>query len=333
MADKTFLPYGRQQVDEEDIAAVVQVLRSEWLTTGPMVEQFEEAVANFVEAPFAVAVSSGTAALHAAMFALNIGPGDEVILPSMTFAATANAVVYQGGTPVFADVDPATLLLDTANLEDLLTPRTRAIIAVDYAGQPCNYSDLQRLKERHGLALVADASHSLGAEYRGKKCGVWADLTTFSFHPVKPLTTAEGGMVVTSCGEYAERIRRFRNHGINLDYQQRSEQGGWYYEMTELGYNYRISDLQSALGLSQLKKLPGWLKKRRQIADIYRKELAGQTVVRPLTQLPNVAHGYHLFVVRVPVSQRARLFAALRAEACRFFQGCRKRMSKGLSPA
>lgn len=194
--NNNFLPYGRQVVAEDDIAAVVGVLRSDWLTTGPKVAEFEAAVAGFCGASQAVAVSSGTAALHAAMVALDIGPGDEVIVPAITFVATANCVVYQGGTPVFADVEADTLLIDPADVARKITPRTKAIIAVDYAGQPCDYDQLRNLADRHGLALVADACHSLGGEYRGRKVGTLADLTIFSFHPLKHITTAEGGEVV-----------------------------------------------------------------------------------------------------------------------------------------
>jgi len=209
-----FIPYGRQCIDEDDIAAVVDVLRSDWLTTGPKVAEFEEAIAQFVGAKHAVAVSSGTAALHAAMYAIGIGLGDEVILPPMTFVATANSVVFQGGTPVFADVDPDTLLIDPNEVEAKITPRTKAIVAVDYAGQPCDYDSLRAIARKHGLILMADACHALGAEYKGKRVGTLADLTVFSFHPVKHITTGEGGMVTTDDPGLADRMRLFRNHGI-----------------------------------------------------------------------------------------------------------------------
>ena len=293
------IPYGRQQIDEDDIQAVVEVLRSDWLTTGPKVAEFEQAVTDFVGAKYAVAVNSGTAALHAAMYAIGIGPGDEVILPPMTFAATANAVVFQGGTPVFADVDPDTLLINPNEVEDKITPRTKAIVAVDYAGQPCDYDALRAIAERNGLFLVADACHALGAEYKGKKVGMLADLTVFSFHPVKHITTGEGGMVTTDDPEFAERMRMFRNHGITRNPSKFLNANSpmpsapcsnlhapcdmpFYYEMQDLGYNYRITDFQCALGISQLKKLPKFLKRRREIAACYDKALADIPGIEPL---------------------------------------------------
>ena len=269
-----FLPYGRHSVDQDDIAAVGAVLCSDWLTTGPKVAEFERTVADFVGARHAVAVSSGTAALHAAMHALGIGPGDEVIVPPLTFAASANCVLYQGGTPVFADVAGDTLLLDPKEVERRITPRTRAILAVDYAGQPCDYDALRALAGQHKIPLVADSCHALGARYKGVPAGQLADLTVFSFHPVKHITTGEGGMVVGGNAELVERARRFRNHGITNDARQRMEQGSWAYEMVELGFNYRLSDLQCALGCSQMSKLPQWLQRRRELAALYDRSFA-----------------------------------------------------------
>ncbi|HDL77540.1 MAG TPA: aminotransferase class I/II-fold pyridoxal phosphate-dependent enzyme, partial [Lentisphaerae bacterium] len=280
------IPYARQLIDEDDIRAVVDVLRSDWLTTGPKVEEFELAVAEFAGARFGVAFSSGTAALHGAMFALKVGPGDEVIVPSLTFAATANCVAFMGARPVFADVVEDTLLIDPADVERKITPRTRGIIAVDYAGHPCDYARLGDVARRHGLFLVADACHSLGARYRGRPVGSLADMTVFSFHPVKHITTGEGGMVVTDHEEWARRLRMFRNHGITRDpadfspltsdlrpptsdhrpptsdlrpqssdhrppssvLRPPSSDSSWFYEMVELGFNYRLTDIQCALG-------------------------------------------------------------------------------------
>ena len=277
------IPYGKQSIDEDDIQAVIEVLKSDWLTTGPKVGEFEQAVANFVGSKYAVAVSSGTAALHAAMFAIGIGPGDEVIVPPITFAATANCVVYQGGIPVFADVDPETLLIDPKEAENKITPRTKAIIAVDYAGQPCNYDKLLSISKNHNIPLIADSCHALGALYKGRPVGSIADLTVFSFHPVKHITTGEGGMITTNNEEYEKRMRIFRNHGITTDHRQREKQGSWFYEMVELGYNYRITDFQSALGISQLPKLPQWLKRRWEIAARYDDELSKIPGIRPLS--------------------------------------------------
>lgn len=314
----TLLPYGQQWVDEDDISAVESVLRSAWLTTGPRVPEFEQAFARAVGAREAVAVSSGTAALHAAMFALGIGPGDEVIVPSMTFAASANCVVFQGGTPVFADVDPKTLLLDPTAVAAAITPRTRAIIAVDYAGQPCDYDVLREMAADHGLALVADAAHALGGAYKGRPVGALADLTTFSLHPVKHITSGEGGIVTTDRPDLAQRMRRFRNHGITTDHRQREAAGSWYYEMVDLGYNYRLTDIQCALGLSQLQKLSEWVARRRAIARRYDAAFADLPGVRPLGVRPEVVHAYHLYVIRLEpeylAADRDLIFAALRAE-------------------
>lgn len=297
--DSFFLPYGRQVIGEDDIEAVIAALRSDWLTTGPRVNGFEEAVADYCGVAHGVAVSSGTAALHAAMAAIGIGPGDEVIVPAMTFAATANAVVYQGGTPVFADVLADTLLLDPDSVEARITSRSKAIVAVDYGGQPCDYQALRAIADRHGLRVVADGCHSLGAEEKGKKVGTMADCTAFSFHPVKHITTGEGGMVVTDDGELAAIMRRFRNHGISTDHRQREALGTWQYEMVALGYNYRISDFQCALGASQLTKLPAFLDRRRRIAARYGEAFVGSAAIRPLALRPGVVSAWHLYVVRL----------------------------------
>ena len=305
----TFIPYGRQSIDADDIDAVVRVLRSDWLTTGPAVEQFERDVCEYVGSRHAVAVCNGTAALHCAVHALGIGAGDEVIVPSMTFAATANCVLYQGAKPVFADICPDTLLIDPKSAEAAITPRTKAIIAVDYAGQPCDWKALKDLADKRGLALVADASHALGAEYSGQKVGTLADITVFSFHPVKHVTTGEGGMCVTADEHFARKMRTFRNHGITTTAAQREKAGGWFYEMTELGFNYRITDIQCALGSSQLKKLDGWIARRNALAQAYDAAFSGSAVA-PLCHTIDSLHAYHLYVVRV--SERDAVFKRLR---------------------
>jgi UDP-4-amino-4,6-dideoxy-N-acetyl-beta-L-altrosamine transaminase len=315
---RTSLPYGRQSIDEADIEAVVKVLRGDWLTTGPTVKAFEGVFAGVAGARHAVAVSSGTAALHASVAALNIQAGDEVIVPALTFAATANCVVYQRGTPVFADVDADTLLIDPADVSAKITERTRAVIAVDYAGQPCDYDRLLELTQARGLALIADACHSLGATYRGRPVGSLADLNVFSLHPVKAMTTAEGGMITTHDDELAGRTRRFRNHGVTTDHFQRDQQASWYYEMVELGFNYRLSDVQCALGKSQLKKLADWILRRREIARRYDEAFAEIPEIEPLGKLSGAESAYHLYVIRLRTSaliaERAPIFAALRAE-------------------
>lgn len=312
------LPYGRQWIDDDDITAVIETLRSDWLTTGPKVDEFERAFAEFTGAEHAVAVSNGTAALHAAAHAAEIGPGDEVIVTPMTFAASANAILYMGATPIFADVEPDTLLLDPVKVEAKITSRTKAIIAVDYAGHPADWDALHEIASRHGLRLIDDACHAVGGSYRGRSVGTLADLNTFSFHPVKHFTTGEGGMITTHDADLAQRMRVFRNHGITTDHRQRAAQGGFFYEMVELGYNYRITDIQCALGISQLRKLRESVKRRTQIAAMYDAAFADMNSVRPLAVRPDVEHSYHLYMIQIDTDvlgmDRGEVFKALRAE-------------------
>ncbi|MEZ0328565.1 MAG: UDP-4-amino-4,6-dideoxy-N-acetyl-beta-L-altrosamine transaminase [Dissulfuribacterales bacterium] len=306
------IPYGRHLIDEDDIRSVSETLVSHWLTTGPKVSEFEAAVAAFVHSEHAVAVSSGTAALHTAMHCLGIGSGDEVIVPAITFVATANAVVFCGGTPVFADVDLNTLLINPKDVEAKITSNTRAIVAVDYAGQPCDYDALRGICERHGLVLVADACHSLGATQGGIPASRWADIAVFSFHPVKHITTGEGGMVVTNRADWAKEARMFRNHGIETDHREREHLGTWAYDMVKLGYNYRITDIQCALGISQLKKLPRWIAQRRRLSEYYSQLLADIGWLEPLKQVSE-GHVWHLYVIKLQeVGLRQRLFHVMR---------------------
>lgn len=312
------LNYGRQSVDENDIAAVAEVLRGSWLTTGPKVAEFEEKMCGLTGAKYAIAVNSGTAALHAVMNACGISEGDEVIVPTMTFAATANAVRYCGGTPVFADVDPDTLLIDPKSVQERLSPRTKAVVAVDYAGQPAPYDSLDTIASGEGLTVLADACHSLGATSAGRSVGTLAKMTAFSFHPVKPITTGEGGMVCTNDSAYTKAVRRFRNHGLDLDQREREAKGIWSYEMIDLGYNYRLTDIQSVLGCCQLEKLPLWIKRRNQIAGFYVSAFRDLPEIEPLFRVPHSNHGYHLFVVKLDLERvsvdRDQILRALRAE-------------------
>jgi perosamine synthetase len=312
------LPYGRQQIDDADIAAVTEILRSDWLTTGPMIPEFEAAFAAATGSKEAVAVSNGTAALHAALFALGVGAGDEVIVTPMTFAASANAALYLRAKPVFADVDPETLLLDPETIPARISPRTKAIVAVDYAGQPCDYDAIYAVADAHGLAVLDDACHAIGGSYKGRPVGSLADVNTFSLHPVKHMTTGEGGMITTDDAEMAQKMRVFRNHGITTDHRQRAEQGGFFYEMVDLGFNYRLTDFQAALGISQLRKLPGWVTRRQEIARQYDRAFAEMDGVVPLTVREDVEHGYHLYMVQFELEKlqadRAEIFSALRAE-------------------
>jgi perosamine synthetase len=315
----SLLSYGKQCLQQDDIDAVTSVLTSDWLTTGPRVTEFEHAFAQAVQVKDAVAVSNGTAALHTAMYALGIREGDEVIVPTMTFAATANCVLYRGARPVFADVDPGTLLIDPECVEALITPRTKAIIAVDYAGHPCDYDRLADIAEHHNLRLVDDACHALGGKYRNRPVGTLAELNTFSFHPVKHITTGEGGMIATDNPELARRMRLFRAHGIATDHRQREQDGSWVYEMIDLGYNYRLTDFQCALGTSQLKHLTAWVERRQEIARRYTSAFRDIPGVNPLAVRKDVSHAYHLYVVQfdpavLKNADRTCIFKALRAE-------------------
>jgi len=314
----TLLPYARQTIEDDDVQAVVAALRSDWLTTGPTVEAFERAAASAVEARHAVAVSSGTAALHAAVFAAGIGPGDEVITSSLTFVASANAVLYLGGTPVFADIRPDTLNVDPAEVAVRVTPKTRAILPVDFAGQPCDLDGLGEISRARGLAMIEDAAHALGASHKGRPVGAIADLTTFSFHPAKLITTGEGGMVTTNRDDLAARLRRFRNHGLETDFRERTARGAPYSPMVDLGYNYRLTDLQCALGLSQLAKLESLLKRRARVAERYSAALGRVDAVKVPAVLPHGRPAWHIFPILLETERisadRDTILAALRAE-------------------
>ena len=312
------LPYGHQIIDDADVAAVVSALRSDWLTTGPAVEAFESEFAQAVGAKYAVALANGTAALHAAAFAAGVGPGTSAITTPLTFAASANCVRYLGGRVSFADVQADTLNIDPARVAELVTADTRAIVAVDYTGHPADLDELQREAHLAGAVLIEDAAHALGGLYKGRRVGSVADLTTFSFHPVKQITTGEGGIVTTDDERLASRVRLFRNHGMTTDARQREATGGWHYDIVELGFNYRLTDLQCALGRSQLPRLEGWIARRTEIAAQYRDALQAE----PALELPSVRadreSAWHLYVIRLRLDRlrvgRADVFRALRAE-------------------
>src|SRR5215471_2745909 len=314
----TLLPYGRHSLDQQDIQAVVEVLRSDWLTTGPKVAEFEERFAEWVGAKHAVSFSSGTAALHGAAFTPGLGPRDEAITTPLTFCATANCVVYQGATPVFADVSADTLNLDPARVSEKITKQTKAVIAVDYAGQPSDLDELRAKAQRHRLIFIEDACHALGAEYRGKRVGSLADMTIFSFHPVKHLTTGEGGMVTTQDAKLAETLRRFRNHGISSEARQRQQSGQWFYEMVLLGFNYRLTDVACALGLNQLDRLESNLARRREIAARYTKAFREIPAVIAPDVRDELNPAWHLYPIRLKREllsvDRGEIFRALRAE-------------------
>jgi UDP-4-amino-4,6-dideoxy-N-acetyl-beta-L-altrosamine transaminase len=326
---ETPLPYGRHWVEEEDIQAVVNVLRSDWITMGPKIDEFEQSVCCYTGAQYAVAVSSGTAALHGAMFGLGIKPGDEVITTPMTFVATANAILYLGGTPVFADIDSKTGNIDPNEIEKKVTPKTKAIIPVHYAGLPCDIAAIREIADRYNLKVVEDAAHALGAEY--EIGGTWykvggcahSDMAIFSFHPVKHITTGEGGMILLNDKALEEKTRRIRMHGVSLDIRKRLDKESiWLYEMVDLGYNYRISDFQCALGISQLKKLNRFLKRRVEITERYYsafQEVEELSLPNPSSSLAAVnKHAWHLYVIQLQLDKlkgtRENIYFALRAE-------------------
>lgn len=310
----TWLPYGHHEIDDEDVAAVVETLRGKWLTQGAKVGEFEEAVAHSCGAAYGVAFSSGTAALHAACVAAGVGPGDVAITTPLTFAATANVAVYCGAIPRFADIQPDTLNIDPARIEEQLTERTRVIVPVDFAGQPADLDWILSLARKHHVMVVEDATHALGARLRGRPVGAIADMTVFSFHPVKHITTGEGGMVVTNDATLADRLRTFRHHGIVQPDRRRP----WCYDIVQLGHNYRITDVQCALGLSQLRKLAGRIERRQQLAQRYRRTLAHADGVSLPAVRKDVEHAWHIFVVLLALEKltvdRDTIIERLRSE-------------------
>lgn len=307
------IPYGKQTIDQDDIQAVVDVLKSDFLTTGPKIAEFEQTVADYVGAKYAVAISNGTSALHAACFAAGIGPGDEVITTPLTFAASANCVLYCGGTPVFADVDPKTYNIDPEDIRRKITDRTKAIIAVHLAGQPCDMDAIHSIAHEYGLIVIEDGAHALGSVYKGKKVGSLSDMTTFSFHPVKPITTGEGGMIVTDNEEFYKKMALFRSHGITRDDSMMTRNDGpWFYQQFDLGYNYRITDIQCALGCSQMKKLDRFLARRKEIVARYKEAFADcDNIITPY-QLSDTESGWHLYIVQVKNCDRRQVFEAMR---------------------
>jgi perosamine synthetase len=308
------IPYGRQWIDDEDIAAVVDVLRSEYLTTGPAVKAFEQALLEASGARRAVAMNSGTSALHGMYFAAGLSQGDEIVTTPLTFAATANAALYLGASVRFVDVLPDTGNIDPAAVDAAIGERTRLVVAVDYAGHPADYDELAAVTGARRVTLLADAAHSLGATYRGRRVGTLAHASALSFHPVKPITTAEGGAVVTDDHGLADRAARFRTHGITRDPSvMERDDGPWHYEQHDLGFNYRLTDLQAALGRSQLRHLDDFIARRRAIAARYLEAFADIEALSVPHVREGVEPGWHLFVVRVPTAAlRGPMFERLR---------------------
>lgn len=312
-----YIPYGKQWIEEDDIQAVIEVLKSDYLTTGPKIKEFEEMIAGCVNAEYSVAVSNGTAALHAACFAAGVGEGDEIITSPITFAASANCALYLGAKPVFADIDPATYNINPNDIIKKITDRTKAIIPVHFTGQPCDMDEILNIAREYNLVVIEDGAHALGAEYKGKKVGSIGDMTTFSFHPVKHITTGEGGAITTNNRELYEKLAMFRTHGITRDSGKLiKNEGAWYYEQHFLGYNYRLTDIQAAMGISQLKKLGKFLEKRRELVAKYNEAFKGIECIITPAQSEFAQSAWHLYIIKLDLMKfginRKEIFDQLR---------------------
>ncbi len=295
------LSYGKQTIDQVDIKKVISVLTSDYLTQGPLIDEFEKKLAKYCGTKYAVAFSSGTAALHGACFAAEIRSCDEVITTPMTFAASANCVLYCGGKPIFADIRDNLPIINPEEIKKRITKKTKAIIPVDYSGMPADYDEINYLAKKNNLIVIADASHSLGASYKGKKVGKLADMTVFSFHPVKIITTGEGGAVVTDNEKFYKKLILFRTHGITKDSELLINKniGPWYYEMQELGFNYRLTDIQAALGISQMNKINQFILKRQQISKRYIKEFQKWKNIAFIKIPSDRTSAWHLFPIQL----------------------------------
>ena len=308
-----FIPYGHQWIDEKDIAEVVKVLKSDWITTGPKIEEFENALRRYVGCKYAVAVNSGTSALDIAVQTLNLPRGSEIITTPFTFVATSNAVLYNNLKPVFADIEKDTRNINPEEVRKKITDKTKAIIYVDYAGHPCDIEEIKDIAEEHDLYLIEDASHAIGAEYKGKKIGNFADMTIFSFHPVKHITTGEGGVVVTNNKEFYERLKMLRNHGIDKSALDRfGPKAGWAYDLKFLGRNYRITDFQAALGISQLKKLDEFIGRRAKIVYMYNEAFEDMPEIETPVVNPHVKPAWHIYTVLLNSINRDEFFSKMR---------------------
>lgn len=295
----SFLPFSPPDITEQEIEAVVEVLRSGWITTGPKTKQFEQEFAAFLGAESALALSSCTAGLHLALVVLGVGPGDEVITTPMTFCSSVNVIEHVGAKPVLVDIDPLTLTLDPAHVAEAITPHTKAVMPVHYAGHPADMRPLLALAREHGLYIIEDAAHALPAYYEGQPIGTIGDLTAFSFYATKNLTTAEGGML-TGPSERIERARVLSLHGMSHDAWKRYGQGGsWYYEVVDAGFKYNMTDIQAALGLAQLHRLAQMQARRREIVARYNEAFSGVEALQTPVERPNVSHAWHLYVLRL----------------------------------
>lgn len=316
----TYLPYGKQYIDKNDVEAVVNVLNGKYLTTGPKIKEFEDKVAKYVGAKYAVAVSNGTAALHSACYAAGIKNGDEIITSPITFAASANCILYCGGKPIFADINPHTYNIDPKEIEKKITNKTKAIIPVHFTGQSVNLDPILELARKHNLIVIEDAAHALGTKYKDKHIGSISHMTEFSFHPVKTITSGEGGVITTNSEEFYEKLILFRTHGItkNKDFMNNKDKGPWYYEQIDLGYNYRITDLQCALGISQFDKIDDFIKRRKELVNMYDEELSkiDGIIIQKEEEFSDTSR--HLYIINLDLDKfivgRKEIFEALLAE-------------------
>ena len=317
---KKRIGYGHQYIDEADIQAVTEVLRSDFLTCGPKIDEAERKLCEITGAKHAVLVSNGTAALHAACFAAGIGPGDEVITTPITFAASANCALYCGGTPVFADIDPETYNIDPDSIEKHITEKTKAVVAVDFTGQAVDVKRIREICDRHGLVFIEDAAHSLGTKFDGRPVGSLADMTEFSFHPVKTCTAGEGGAITTNDDELYKRLVLFRTHGITRvqEWMDGPSEGGWYYQQVALGYNYRMTDMQAALLSSQLDKLPMFAERRKELVRRYDEAFSQFPEITVQKEIPASDTVRHLYIIQLNTEMlsctRREVFEALQAE-------------------
>lgn len=315
----TPISYGRHYIDDDDVAAVAATLR-ETLTCGPKIDELEKKLCEITGAKYAVAVSNGTAALHVAAMAAGIGPGDEVIVSPITFAASANCVLYCGGTPVFADINPKTYNIDPASIRAHITERTKAVVAVDFTGQAVELEEIRAICKEHHLILIEDAAHSIGTKYKGQPVGSIADMTTFSFHPVKTVTAGEGGAIMTNDEALYRKLRLYRAHGITRDREEmvHPTDAGWYNEQVTLGYNYRMTDIQAALLISQLNKLEAFSRRRKEIVAKYNEAFAEIPQIKVQEEIPQSDTTRHLYILRLDLEKlncdRRQFFDALKAE-------------------
>jgi UDP-4-amino-4,6-dideoxy-N-acetyl-beta-L-altrosamine transaminase len=308
-----YIPYGHQWIDEDDIEEVVAVLKSDWITTGPKIAEFEDALCSYIGCKYAVAVNSGTSALDIAVQTLNLPEGSEVITTPFTFVGSSNAILYNNSKPVFADIEKETRNINPNEIRKKITDKTKAIIYVDYAGQPCDIEELKAIATEYDLYLIEDACHAIGAEYKAKKIGNFADMTVFSFHPVKHITTGEGGAVVTNNEEFYDRLKILRNHGIDKSALDRFGPGaGWAYDLKLLGRNYRLTDFQAALGISQLKKLDAFINRRKEIVKMYNAAFDAMPEIETPVVTLYVKPAWHIYTVLLNGIDRDKFFSKMR---------------------